>query len=125
MSSTILVRDLPCRFTNASSATCSLPLSLWRRGETGPATLSSASSSARSSCRPRRSAGCNCAPAAGPLIHAYDQCPFYRQRFKEAGFAPGDLRRLEDLRALPPLEKRDIQEHGADMVARELAGAPT
>ena len=52
------------------------------------------------------------------LCHAHDHCPFYRRRFEEAGFAPGDLRRLEDLRALPPLEKRDIQEDGADMVAR-------
>ena len=52
------------------------------------------------------------------LGHAYDQCAFYRRRFDRAGFAPGDLRRLEDLRALPPLEKRDIQEQGDDMVAR-------
>ena len=28
------------------------------------------------------------------------------------------MRSLEDLRALPPLEKHEIQEHGADMIAR-------
>ena len=52
------------------------------------------------------------------LFHAHDHCPFYRRRFQEARFAPSGLRGLEDLRALPPLEKRDIQENGPDMVAR-------
>src|ERR1700746_1981498 len=46
------------------------------------------------------------------LEHAYGQCPFYRERFERAGLEPGDLRGLEDLRALPVLEKRDIQEQG-------------
>jgi phenylacetate-CoA ligase len=53
------------------------------------------------------------------LEHAYDQCPFYRQRFDRTDLTPGDLRGLEDLRALPILEKRDIQEQGEDMVARD------
>jgi phenylacetate-CoA ligase len=53
------------------------------------------------------------------LAHAYEQCPFYRERFERAGLVPGGLRALEDLRALPPLEKRDIQEHGGRMVARD------
>jgi phenylacetate-CoA ligase len=52
------------------------------------------------------------------LHHAYAQCPFYRARFDHAGATPDDLRGLEDLRALPALEKRDIQEQGDDMVAR-------
>jgi phenylacetate-CoA ligase len=51
------------------------------------------------------------------LGHAYARCPFYRRRFEQAGLRPGDVRSLEDLRALPVLEKRDIQEHGAEMVA--------
>jgi phenylacetate-CoA ligase len=53
------------------------------------------------------------------LSHAYQQCPYYRQRFAEAGLVPGDLRGLHDLRALPVLEKRDIQENGERMVARD------
>lgn len=52
------------------------------------------------------------------LRHAYAQCPFYRARFDQAGVTPNDLRGLEDLRALPVLEKRDIQEQGDRMVAR-------
>src|SRR5947207_3039899 len=52
------------------------------------------------------------------LEHAYRECPFYRRRFDEAGLVPDDIRRLEDLRALPPLEKREVQEHGEALVAR-------
>ncbi len=52
------------------------------------------------------------------LAHAYGDCPFYRRRMQQAGVAPQDVRRLEDLRALPPLEKHEIQEHGDAMIAR-------
>ncbi|MHB1424439.1 MAG: phenylacetate--CoA ligase family protein [Gemmataceae bacterium] len=52
------------------------------------------------------------------LTHAYTQCPFYQARFQDAGLTPNDLQALEDLRALPILEKRDIQEQGEHMVAR-------
>src|ERR1700722_14796866 len=51
------------------------------------------------------------------LAHAYDRCPFYRERFDAAGFHPDDVCSLEDLRTLPPLEKREIQEQGGRMVA--------
>ncbi len=53
------------------------------------------------------------------LDRAYARCPFYRERFDRAGLTPHDLRGLDDLRALPILEKRDIQERGEDMVARD------
>ena len=52
------------------------------------------------------------------LRHAYAQCAFYRRRFEDAGLTPDDFRGLEDLRALPILEKRDIQEQSKGMVAR-------
>lgn len=52
------------------------------------------------------------------LGHAYAQCPFYRARFDRARLKPNDLRELEDLRLLPVLEKRDVQEQGDNMVAR-------
>jgi phenylacetate-CoA ligase len=53
------------------------------------------------------------------LAHAYEQCPFYRERLDRAGLAPRAVRRLEDLRSLPPLEKREIQENRERMVARD------
>lgn len=52
------------------------------------------------------------------LNHAYTECPFYRARFDCVGVTPNDLRGLDDLRVLPILEKRDIQEQGEDMIAR-------
>jgi phenylacetate-CoA ligase len=52
------------------------------------------------------------------LHHAYTQCPFYRARFDRVGLTPDDLHALEDLRALPVLEKSDIQAQGENMVAR-------
>src|SRR5712691_4650858 len=44
------------------------------------------------------------------LAHAYEQCPFYRERMDEAGVHSHDVRSLEDLRHLPPLEKSDLQQ---------------
>ena len=52
------------------------------------------------------------------LTHAYAHCPFYRARFDRAGLRPEDVRRLEDLSALPILEKSDLQQHVGDMLAR-------
>ena len=49
---------------------------------------------------------------------AYRECPFYRERFDRLGLRPDDFRAPEDLRVLPPLEKRDIQEHGERLLAR-------
>jgi phenylacetate-CoA ligase len=53
------------------------------------------------------------------LKHAYASCPFYRQRFEAAGVHPLDLRGVDDLRALPILEKSDIQQHAQSMIARD------
>ncbi len=53
------------------------------------------------------------------LFHAHARCPFYRKRFAETGLNPGDIRSLEELRFLPPLEKREIQEQSASMIARD------
>ncbi|MCC6421207.1 MAG: phenylacetate--CoA ligase family protein [Gemmataceae bacterium] len=55
----------------------------------------------------------------GLLDHAYQNCPFYRERFIRAGLVPSDVRRLEDLQALPPLEKTDVQAHRLAMIARD------
>ncbi len=52
------------------------------------------------------------------LHHAYSQCDFYRQRFEQASLLPTDIKSAEDMQTLPILEKRDIQQHGDTMVAR-------
>ena len=52
------------------------------------------------------------------LRHAWNECPFYRSRLEEAGLHPDAFRDLSDLQRLPPTEKRDIQKHRDEMVAR-------
>ncbi|MCI0456970.1 MAG: hypothetical protein L0Z62_08330 [Gemmataceae bacterium] len=53
------------------------------------------------------------------LDHAYRNCPFYRDRFDRAGLVPSDIRQPEDLQALPPLARTEVQEHRDSMVARD------
>jgi len=53
------------------------------------------------------------------LRHAYASCPFYRQRMQSVGLHPDDVRDEGDLRRLPPLEKSDLQNHAADLIARD------
>jgi phenylacetate-CoA ligase len=94
------------------------PLSLWHRGES--AQLRWLREFERTQFLPPEEVrSLQLARLRALLRHAYDQCPFYRRRCDAAGLSPDGLRTLEDLRALPPLEKRDIQEHGEEMVARD------
>jgi phenylacetate-CoA ligase len=43
--------------------------------------------------------------------HAYDQAPFYRERFAAAGITPDDIRGLDDLPKLPFTTKSDLRDH--------------
>lgn len=43
------------------------------------------------------------------VSHAFDNNPFYRDRFTRAGFHPSDLKSLSDLAGLPLLTKDDIR----------------
>jgi len=52
--------------------------------------------------------------------HAWDTVPWYRGRWREAGFEPGALRGWDDWAALPALDKPEIRQH-AD---RLLSSAP-
>ena len=40
--------------------------------------------------------------------HAYDQSPFYRNKFDEAGIRPEDVRSLDDIEHLPYIDKDDL-----------------
>ncbi len=42
--------------------------------------------------------------------HAYEGSPFYRQRMKEAGIAPGDIREMHDISKLPFTTADDLRE---------------
>lgn len=43
------------------------------------------------------------------LDHAWHHSSFYHRNLEEAGFQPGDIRSLEDLRRLPFCDKEDLQ----------------
>src|SRR5262249_49762434 len=52
------------------------------------------------------------------LAPAHARCPFSRTRCDQAGLHPQDVRKPADLRALPPLEKHDLQAHAQRLLAR-------
>lgn len=56
------------------------------------------------------------------LTHAYAQSPYWRRAFDEAGCPPAGIATYDDFQALPPLTKRDIRAHRADMVTRDHVG---
>lgn len=43
--------------------------------------------------------------------YAYTNSPWYKTKFDAVGFKPGDLKRFEDIRALPILTKEDIRDN--------------
>lgn len=43
--------------------------------------------------------------------HAYRNVPYYRERMRERGLTPQDIRGQDDLHKLPFLSKKDIREH--------------
>jgi phenylacetate-CoA ligase len=54
------------------------------------------------------------------LMHAFRNCPFYTRRFNEAGFDPARVQSPDDLRSLPVLTKKDIQNNLEQLTAGNL-----
>jgi len=54
------------------------------------------------------------------LASAAQGSPFYRERLRQAGLAPDDIRQPEDIRALPVLTKKQIQDYGKEMVNAQV-----
>ncbi|MGA2989423.1 MAG: hypothetical protein ABSD88_03025 [Candidatus Korobacteraceae bacterium] len=50
------------------------------------------------------------------LRHAYQLCPYYTKKLKQLGVAPDEIRSLEDVRRIPALSKREVVEHGEEMI---------
>ncbi|MAT72657.1 MAG: hypothetical protein CMJ58_24520 [Planctomycetaceae bacterium] len=55
------------------------------------------------------------------LRHAFDNVPYYRRQFDQIGATPDDIRRFEDLVAVPVLTKQDIRAHASELKASNLA----
>jgi len=54
------------------------------------------------------------------LEHAYENVPFYRRRFDQAGVTPSALKQPQDLGRLPIVTRKDLQENLEDMVATNV-----
>jgi phenylacetate-CoA ligase len=54
------------------------------------------------------------------LLHAYCNVPFYRRRMEKLSITPVDIQSLDDLRHLPCLTKKDIQDHKEEMLADDV-----
>jgi len=51
------------------------------------------------------------------LRHAWENVPFYKRHFEQAGVKPQDIQSRDDLPRLPFLEKRHLQEHQDELIA--------
>lgn len=52
------------------------------------------------------------------VAYAFNNCPYYRQKYGAIGFEPGDLKSPEDFARLPILTKQEVREHLDQMVAQ-------
>ncbi len=55
------------------------------------------------------------------LFHAYKNCPFYTNRFEQAGFYPKNFHSLTDIKQIPPLTKQEIQQHLENLKAQNYS----
>ena len=55
------------------------------------------------------------------VTHAFETCPYYRQKFCEAGINPRDLRSSTDIDSIPTITKDEIQEHRNEMISTKYS----
>lgn len=55
------------------------------------------------------------------LEQAYNHCPYYREKYNEAGLSPADFKQLEDLQKFPILTKEEIRQNWDGMVADNVS----
>ena len=56
------------------------------------------------------------------LVHAYQNIPFYKERFDRAGFIPEKIQSVDDFKVLPLLSKAEIKENLDKMTWRNCPG---
>jgi len=54
------------------------------------------------------------------LRHVYLHVPFYKEKFRNLGLHPEDIKSFEDFSALPTLSREDIQKYGKDIVSDDV-----
>lgn len=55
------------------------------------------------------------------LEHAYENVPYYQEKFKEIGAEPKDFRSFEDFAKFPTMTKRTLQERLPDLTASNIS----
>ena len=55
------------------------------------------------------------------LAYAYKHVPYYRERFRQAGITPEDIREPEDYRRVPLLTRKDLMENFDRMLSDEAS----
>ena len=53
--------------------------------------------------------------------YAYENVPFYQNKFQGIGFRPDDLNSFEDYKQLPTLTKKDIQIHLDELISKNIS----
>lgn len=53
------------------------------------------------------------------LIYAYENVPFYREKFDKVGFTPYDFRSFEELESLPILDRQEAIKAGSELFSTE------
>lgn len=54
------------------------------------------------------------------LKYAYENVPYYHQRYKSLGVHPEDIRSFQDFERLPFLTREDVNNHLDDLVSRQM-----
>jgi phenylacetate-CoA ligase len=57
------------------------------------------------------------------LYHAYQNVPYYQEKFKALGAVPDDIKSFEDFKHFPILTKRTLQERLEDLIASNVPRA--
>lgn len=56
------------------------------------------------------------------LDHCERNVPFYRKRFSDCGFSAREFSSLDQMEAIPPLSRQDLQDHWQEIIATNFAG---
>ena len=56
------------------------------------------------------------------VTYAFENVPFYRERYRREGIYPQDIKSLKDFQSLPFLTRADVQNHREDLVSRVYRG---
>ncbi|MCL3849825.1 MULTISPECIES: phenylacetate--CoA ligase family protein [Parabacteroides] len=54
------------------------------------------------------------------IHHAYNHCPYYKQKYSSVGLSPADFKSIDDLLLFPELTKEEIRMHWKEMLADNI-----